>query len=145
RRNFGRSMAGSWTSTCSAPPARPGCRGGVRRKPGSRLVPVRAAARTAAAARTGALPLPVLLTVQGAFHGLLAVGEQFLAGAVVEVRGEGAILLPHGADFVGGLPEPDGQASRVGGTEGGGFRDDGPGDGHSQDVGLELHQQIVGD
>ena len=41
-------------------------------------------------------------------------------------------------------PEPDGQAGRVGGAERGGLGHHRAADRHAQDVGLELHGQVVG-
>src|SRR5580704_16807932 len=46
--------------------------------------------------------------------------------------------------LVGVPPEPAGQAGRVGGAEGGGLRDDRAADRNAEDVGLQLHGQVVG-
>jgi hypothetical protein len=46
---------------------------------------------------------------------------------------------------VGGvLPESNPESRRIRSTEGGSFRDDGPDDGHTENVGLHLHQKVVG-
>lgn len=70
----------------------------------------------------------------GAARGALAGGEG---------GGEAALLGPLVGDFIGGLPEADGESGEVGGAEGGCFDDPGPGDGESEQVGLELHEQVV--
>jgi len=46
-------------------------------------------------------------------------------------------------DFVTVLPEPDRQTSQISRAEGRGFHNFGTNDRHSENVGLELHQQII--
>ena len=52
--------------------------------------------------------------------------------------------LPLQRDFLLVLPEADGEPGEIGGAERGGFRDARPHHRHAEEVGLELHQQIVG-
>ena len=65
-----------------------------------------------------------------------------LVGA--HARLEPAIDLPRLGELRGRFPEADRQAGQERGAEGGGLDDLGPDDRHAEDVGLELHQQVVG-
>src|SRR5581483_8517692 len=54
-----------------------------------------------------------------------------------------AVDLPVPAQLVQVAPEADGQAGAVGGAEGGGLADSRTDDLGAQDVGLQLHQEVV--
>ena len=56
---------------------------------------------------------------------------------------EVAFGLPHVGQFVSAAIHPGGQTCEVGRAEGGGFGDGGAHHGDAQQVGLELHQQII--
>ena len=56
---------------------------------------------------------------------------------------EVALGFPHVGQFVGAAIHPGGQARELGGAQGGGFGDGGAHYRDAQQVGLELHQQII--
>src|ERR1700683_792669 len=90
------------------------------------------------------LELVHVYPVEGALHGLAPAGVTGRALVVGPARQPALGLAPVGAQLVGVPPEPAGQAGRVGGAEGGGLRDDRAADRNAEDVGLQLHGQVVG-
>src|SRR5919197_4331124 len=77
--------------------------------------------------------------------GLLPVLEVLVALRGVHLRLPALVLGPVVADVVLAGPEPGRQTGRVGGAERRGLGHRGPDDRHAEDVGLELHEQVVAD
>ncbi len=72
------------------------------------------------------------------------IGPAGLQGGGIGVGGgEDALCLPLGLDFVQGRPEADGEACEVAGAHRGGFSDLRTDDRGAQDIGLELHHEVV--
>ena len=108
-----------------------------------RFVPISSPV-SAAPPGTGGYLLFVLFPRQGAFH-------RFFPAAVAEVtfggfdpRAELALDYRFLLQLIQILPEADGQACQVSGTQRGNFTDFRALYAGAQDVGLELHQEIVG-
>ncbi len=70
--------------------------------------------------------------------------RRWAASSALSCGFERPVDLPDSLDFVAVLPEADGQARQVGRAERGGLDDLRPDHRHLQDVGLELHEQVVG-
>src|SRR5579859_1643661 len=85
------------------------------------------------------LPCPI----QRAFHGTLPVGVEIVALILAHLWLEGAVNSPVFCDFLRTAPETYGDTCEVGSTEGGGFGDLRTLDGHTEDVCLELHEQVI--
>src|SRR5882757_5096274 len=84
-----------------------------------------------------------LYPVQRALHRLLPAAVA-VSPLLFRPRREPALgLVPVGTEFFGGGPEFGGQAGRVCGAERGGLGDDGTADRHAEDIGLQLHAQVV--
>src|SRR5919198_626708 len=79
----------------------------------------------------------------GAFDGLPPVGVAGLALVLRPLRLEGAVDLPVLAHLVQGRPVADGQPGQVGGAQRGGLLHLRPDDGDAEDVGLQLHEEVV--
>src|SRR4051794_17817772 len=82
--------------------------------------------------------------VEGAFYGLFPGGVRGVALVLGPLGGPAGGLVPVGPEFVGVAPEVDGEAGGVGGAQGGGLGHHGAADGDAEDVGLDLHAQVVG-
>src|SRR5437762_13697914 len=65
-----------------------------------------------------------------------------LVGALLRL--ESSLRLPGLLNLSAILPETSRQARQVSRAEGGGFDDLGPDDGHTENIGLELRQEVVG-
>src|SRR5215472_1242348 len=94
-----------------------------------------------------AWPPPVgcslLLPVPRPLDRLLPLGLPDLPLFVAPAGLPRAVDLPVLAQLVEAVPEADGQAGRVRGAECGRLADRGPHHRRAQDVGLELHQEVV--
>src|SRR5581483_2310672 len=82
--------------------------------------------------------------VERALYRLLPAGVAVRALLLIPFWLPAPGFVPVGLQFVGVGPESGGQARRVRGTERGRLRYDGSADRHAQDVGLQLHAQVVG-
>src|SRR5689334_792649 len=85
-----------------------------------------------------------LLPFQAALHRLAPARHARLRFAAIHVRLEALLRLPVRGELFARLPEIDGKAGEVGRPERSRLQHLGAHDGHAQDVGLELHEQIVG-
>src|ERR1700733_6940028 len=85
-----------------------------------------------------------LYPVKGAVDRLLPARVAFGPLLLVPLRQPALGLVPVGAELIRVGPEAGGQAGRVRGAERGGLGDDGAADRDTEDVGLELHTQVVG-
>src|SRR5947209_8515518 len=84
--------------------------------------------------------LPTAGALDGAAPGVAEGGALIFA----EVGLEGAVGVPAGGDGVGGGPEADGQTGEGGRAEGGRLGDGGALDGDAEEIGLPLHEEVVG-
>src|SRR6266545_67388 len=93
------------------------------------------------------VPRPPLLLhpVERAGDGLLPLLVLPIDLGLVHLGAPVLVLAPVGPEVVDLLPEPDGQARRVGRAERRGLRHGRPDHRHAEDVGLELHQEVVVD
>src|SRR6266542_3370551 len=90
--------------------------------------------------------LPLLLhPVERAGDGLLPLLVLPIDLGLVHPGAPVLVLAPVGPEVVDLLPEPDGQARRVGRAERGGLCHGRPDHRHAEDIGLELHQEVVVD
>src|SRR5664280_1677582 len=85
-----------------------------------------------------------LYPAQGSLDGHLPAGVAAGALLLGPLRSPALGLVPIRPQLVGVLPEADGQSRCIGRSEGGGFSDDRPTDGHPEYIGLQLHAQVVG-
>src|ERR1700733_13879480 len=85
-----------------------------------------------------------LYPVKGAVDRLLPARVAFGPLLLVPLRQPALGLVPVGAELIRVGPEAGGQAGRVRGAERGGLGDDGAADRDTEDVGLELHGEVVG-
>src|SRR5262249_13659715 len=76
-------------------------------------------------------------------HGRLPSLVQSLTFAFPHLRLEAFLFLPLGGDLFFALPEIDGEARQVGGAEGRCFGYHGAHDRNSQNIGLELEEEVV--
>src|SRR3954465_399782 len=91
----------------------------------------------------GAWSLLVLEPVEGPRDGLLPVLEVLVALALVHLGLPALVLLPVLAQVLLLGPEAGREARGVRGAQRRGLRHDGPDDRHAEQVGLELHEQLV--
>src|SRR5579859_7512788 len=82
--------------------------------------------------------------VQRALDRLTPAGVTARAPVVGPRRMPAPGFVPVGAQLTGVPPEPGGQAGRVGGAQRGGLGHDRAADRNAEDVGLQLHGQVVG-
>lgn len=61
-----------------------------------------------------------------------------------QARLKAAVLLPGGAKVIPVSPDPDSETGEGGGAERGGFNDTRSDDGHVEDIGLDLEEEVVG-
>src|SRR5450759_3433962 len=105
---------------------------------------IRAIASSRAAGDSSATTSSVdLHPVQRALHGLFPARISFFPLLLVPLRQPALRLVPVDLELVGVRPEARGQASGVGGAERGGLGHDGTADRDAQNVGLQLHAQVV--
>ena len=85
----------------------------------------------------------MLCPVAAAAHSLVPAGEQTGALSLVHLRGKGHVAVPQAADLVPVLPHTGGKARQIGSAQSGRLPDGRAQHGLVQDVGLELHQELV--
>src|SRR5450759_2631579 len=83
-------------------------------------------------------------------HPFKGARDRFQPALVMGIAGLGIhlgipflVLAPVRPQILDFRPEPNSQASRISGAQGGGLRHGWPDDRHTQDIGLELHQQFI--
>src|SRR5512143_2394926 len=79
-----------------------------------------------------------------AFHGSYPAGAQLCDLFRRALRFEDAVHLPLLGELFGFAPETGGEPCEVGGAQGGGFDDLGPDDRGLEEIGLNLHEEVVG-
>src|SRR5579859_2216232 len=85
----------------------------------------------------------LLRPVQRAFHGALPTRVEAVALILAHLWLKGAVDSPVLCAFLRTAPETYGDTCEIGGTEGGSFGDLRTLDGHTEDVCLELHEQVI--
>src|SRR5690606_26890740 len=70
--------------------------------------------------------------------------EHRVAPGVVALHGEAALHLPGAGDLVGGRPDARAETGEQGGAQGGGVEHLRTDDLEAEEIGLELHEQVVG-
>ena len=76
-------------------------------------------------------------------HRVLPACHQFLGAVMLQGGHKAALGLPQGRQLFGALVHAGGQTGQIGRTQRGGFHAGGAHHGNAQQVGLELHQQVV--
>src|ERR1022692_211260 len=105
---------------------------------------IRAIASSRAAGDISAATGSVALhPVQRALHGLFPACIPFFPLLLIPLGQPALGLVPVDLELVGVRPETGGQARGIGGAERGGLGHDGPADRDAEDVGLQLHAQVV--
>ena len=86
----------------------------------------------------------VRVPLGSAFNGTLPGGVA--GGALVGGNGgfESAVFLPGALNFFGRLPDSGAETGQEGRAEGGRLHVDGTNDGDAEEIGLDLHEEIVG-
>src|SRR5580658_2226249 len=79
----------------------------------------------------------------GALHGIFPLCAAPIALFGFHERGEALVAATPGAKIVGTGPESGGEAGEISRAQRGGLRDLRADDGDAEDIGLELHEQIV--
>ena len=85
----------------------------------------------------------MLCPVAASANSLVPAGEQTGALGLFHLRGKGHIAVPQAADLVPVLPYTGGKARQIGCAQSGRLPDGRAQHGLVQDVGLELHQELV--